>query len=111
MVHNNANPQSAPFVLVGNIFVQPQEYAAVATSTASGELAAPTGIYAPVATHPPAVSHTLAASIKKPPFKKLELSEHSHSEERADHSEEGAVHSNSPTSSSSTHTTTTFPGC
>ncbi|KAK7268385.1 hypothetical protein RIF29_21083 [Crotalaria pallida] len=111
--HNNANPQTAPFVLVGNIFVQPQEYAAVATSRSSAELttvATPPGIYAPVATHPPAFSHPLAASIKKSPFKKVELSEHSHSEERANHSE-GAVHSNSPASSSSTHTTTTSPGC
>ncbi|KAE9589853.1 hypothetical protein Lal_00021524 [Lupinus albus] len=109
MNHNNGIPQTAPFVLVGNIFVQPHDYATVATSTASEELAtvaAPAGIYAPVATHPPAVSHALGASIKKPPFKKVKHSEYSHSEERANQSE-GAVHSNSPASSSSTHTTTT----
>lgn len=108
--HDNANSQTAaPFVLVGNIFVQPPEYAAVGSSTASGELTkvvTSAGIYAPVATHPPAVSHTPAASIKRPEFKKVEFFEHSNSEERANHSE-GAVHSNSPASSSSTHTTTT----
>lgn len=109
--NDSANSQTtAPFVLVGNIFVQPQEYAAVATSAASGEITkaavAPVGIYAPVATHPSAVSHTQVASIKKPEFKKVELIEHSNSEERANHSE-GDVHSNSPASSSSTHTITT----
>lgn len=110
-VNESANSQTtAPFVLVGNIFVQPQEYAAVAaTSAASGEntkTVAPAGIYAPVATHPSAVSHTEFASIKKPEFKKVELIEHSNSEERANHSE-GDVHSNSHASSSSTHTITT----
>lgn len=107
MVHNNSNPQTAPFVLVGNIFVQSPEYAAVATSTASRD-AAPAGIYAPVATHPLTVSHPPADSIMKPQFRKVDLFEHSNSEERANHSE-GAVHSNSPTSSSSTHTSTS-PG-
>lgn len=110
-VNDGANSQTtAPFVLVGNIFVQPQEYAAVATSAASGEITkaavTPVGIYAPVATHPSAVSHTQMASIKKPEFKKVELIEHSNSEERTNHSE-GDVHSNSPASSSSTHTITT----
>ncbi|TKY51673.1 Two-component response regulator ARR18 [Spatholobus suberectus] len=111
MIHNSSNPQTAPFVLVGNIFVQSPEYAAVATSTASREVttvAAPAGIYAPVATHPPTVSHPPADSIKKPQFKRVELFEHSNSQERTNHSE-GAVHSNSPTSSSSTHTSTS-PG-
>ncbi|XP_027366648.1 transcription factor HHO3-like isoform X2 [Abrus precatorius] len=112
IVHDSANPHTAPFVLVGNIFVQSSEYAAVATSTASREVttvAAPAGIYAPVATHPPAVKHPPTDSIKKPHFKKVELFEHSNSEERGNHSE-GAVHSNSPASSSSTHTPTTSPG-
>ncbi|KHN37827.1 Two-component response regulator ARR18 [Glycine soja] len=110
MVHNSSNPQAAPFVLVGNIFVQSPEYAAVATSTASREVAtvaAPAGIYAPVATHPTPVSHPPADSIKNPQFKKVKLFEHSISDERANHSE-GAVHSNSPTSSSSTHTSTSL---
>ena len=107
MVHNNANPQTAPFVLVGNIFVQPPEYAAaVATSAADlATVAAPAGIYAPVATHPPAVPHTPASSIRKPQFKKSDMMSEEHSNHGA-----GAVHSNSPASSSSTHTTTTSPG-
>ncbi|XP_039685801.1 transcription factor HHO2 isoform X2 [Medicago truncatula] len=98
--NESANSQTAaPFVLVGNIFVQQQEYGGVASSTTTGEMTkvvAPSGIYAPVATHPQ------VATIKKPEFKKFE---HSISEERGNNSE-GAVHSNSPTSSSSTHTTT-----
>jgi hypothetical protein len=100
--NESANSQTAaPFVLVGNIFVQQQEYGGVASSTTSGEMTkvvAPSGIYAPVATHPPP-----AATIKKPEFKKFD---HSISEERANNNSEGAVHSNSPTSSSSTHNTT-----
>ncbi|KAG5068633.1 hypothetical protein AAZX31_01G079500 [Glycine max] len=104
IIHNNASSQAGPLFLVGNIFVQPPEYAAVATtSTASGEelttvttTTAPTGIYAPVAAHPPAVTHTLPIMKQK---------EHSHSEERPNHS----VLSNSPASSSSTHTITTSP--
>ncbi|XP_047164080.1 transcription factor HHO3-like isoform X1 [Vigna umbellata] len=106
LVHNNSSPQAAPFVLVGNIFVQSPEYAAVATSTASREVTTvtvPAGVYAPVATHPKPVSQPSADSIKKPQFKKFKHSEHSNSDERGHHSE-GAVHSNSPTSSSSTHT-------
>ncbi|XP_019459175.1 PREDICTED: myb family transcription factor EFM-like [Lupinus angustifolius] len=113
MIHkNNTNSQAAPLFLVGNIFVQPQEYA-TAIATSSGELTtvtAPTGIYAPVASHPPIVTHKPEASIQKLQFKQLELSEHSNSEERANHSE-GAGNSNSPTSSSSTHITTTSPAC
>jgi len=103
--NESANSQTAaPFVLVGNIFVQQQEYGGVASSTTTGEMTkvvAPSGICAPVATHPQ------VATIKKPEFKNFE---HSISEERGNNSE-GAVHSNSPTSSSSTHTTThTSPG-
>lgn len=92
-IHNNGGSHGAPLFLVGNIFVQPPEYG---TSTASGgeltTVTPPTGIYAPVATHPP------------PIMKQLDVSQHSqsHSEERANHS----VHSNSPASSSSTHTIT-----
>ncbi|XP_027360963.1 transcription factor HHO3-like [Abrus precatorius] len=105
IIQNNGNSQTTPLFLVGNIFVQPQEYGAVATSTASGggeltTVTPPTGIYAPVASHPPPVTHT---PIK---FKQLEVShsQHSHSEEeRANHSE-GDVHSNSHASSSSTPT-------
>lgn len=85
---------------MGNIFVQPQEYTTIATTTTtvSGELTTVNtspGIYAPVATHPPV--------MKQQRFK-----QHSHSEERANHSE-GVVLSNSPASSSSTHTPTASP--
>lgn len=107
VIHNNANSQTTPLFLVGNIYVQPSEYGAVATTTTgSGELTkvtAPSGIYAPVAAHPPAT-----AVMKSPQLKQLEVS--SNSEERTNHSE-GAVHSNSAASSSSTHTTTTSPRC
>lgn len=64
------------------------------------KVVAPSGIYAPVATHPP------VTTIKKLEFKKFE---NSISEERGNNNNnnsEGAVHSNSPASSSSTHTTT-----
>lgn len=102
--NESANSQTAaPFVLVGNIFVQQQEYGGgvASSTTTTGEMTkvvAPSGIYAPVATHPP------VATIKK--------FEYSISEERGNNTNsEGAVHSNSPTSSSSTHTTTnTSPG-
>ncbi|CAL0299749.1 unnamed protein product [Lupinus luteus] len=110
MNHNNDNPQAAPFVLVGNIYVQPHEYATVATSTASTNLttvATATGMHAPLASNPPILSHALAASIKNSPVKRVEPCKYS--EEGANQSE-GAVHSNSPASSSSTHTTTTSPG-
>ncbi|KAK2429804.1 myb transcription factor family protein [Trifolium repens] len=110
ITHNNASSQSTPMFLVGNIYVQPQEYATVATTpTVSRELTkitTPTGIYAPLALHPPTTT-----TVIKPKFKKLELSENSNSEERTNHSEGAIVHSNSPASSSSTHNITTSPHC
>ncbi|KAL1317884.1 hypothetical protein HN51_070091 [Arachis hypogaea] len=119
MIPNSANSQTAPLFLVGNIFVQPQEYAAataaIATSTvSSGELTTVTtaphaAIYAPVATHPTTIvprTQTHPSMKKSPKCNKLEdVSDHSHSEERANHGE-----GNSPASSSSTHGTTS-PGC
>lgn len=114
MMHNNANSQTTPLFLVGNIFVQPPEYCAAG----SGELTtvtAPTGIYAPVAAHPPPVQHTSSTiTVVKPRFRQLEVSDQSHCEDqRGNHSEGAVVHSNSPASSSSTHTPTTshFQGC
>ncbi|ESW25344.1 hypothetical protein PHAVU_003G028000 [Phaseolus vulgaris] len=96
IMHNNASSQAAPLFLVGNIFVQPPEYGAVATSSASGgeltTVTAPTGIYAPVAAHPPPVTNT-------------PIMKHLHSQERP-HNHHSAQ-SNSPASSSSTHTITT----
>lgn len=82
----------------------PPEYAAVATTAAPGEtstVAAPNGIYSPVAA-PPKVTQQTTSIVKRP---KPKQSESSHSEERLSHSEGGA-HSNSPATSSSTHTTT-----
>lgn len=71
-----ANPQAPQFVVVGGIWVPPQEYAA-------GDTAAPSGIYAPIATMatPPTMHQTSA-----------------HSQQQT-HSR-----SNSPATSSSTHT-------
>nr|QSD99675.1 MYB family transcription factor [Melilotus albus] len=110
VIHNNTNSQTAPMFLVGNIYVQPQKYAAVATTTTvSGELTTvttPTGIYAPVATHPPST-----ATVIKPKFKKFESTENSHSVERTNHSERVVAQSNSPASSCSTHTPSTSPCC
>ncbi|XP_057732215.1 transcription factor HRS1-like [Arachis stenosperma] len=105
IVHNNGSPQTTPFVLVGNIFVQPPEYAAAAVAT-SADLA-PAGIYAPVATHPPPPPpRTAAGSTRRPQLKKS--SNHMREDHHHSHSEEDrANHSNSPASSSSTHTTTT----
>ncbi|MED6159169.1 transcription factor [Stylosanthes scabra] len=110
MVHNNANPQTTPFVLVGNIFVQQPEFAAaVATSADLATTAAPAGIYAPIATHPPP---PLPGSTRKSQLKRSSSNHHSHSEEdRANNHNHNhnhlQSHSNSPASSSSTHTTTT----
>lgn len=106
IIQNNASSQTAapPLFLVGNIFVQPSEYA---TSAAS-----PTGIYAPVAAHPPPVTHK---PIIKPHFKHFDVSDHSHNNDNNNNNNSDqdkgnhSVHSNSPASSSSTHTITTSP--
>ncbi|KDP29370.1 hypothetical protein JCGZ_18291 [Jatropha curcas] len=106
-IHNNNNPQAPQFVVVGGIWVPPADYATVAagTTTTSGEtatIAAANGLYAPVASRPPASSHLV---------QKLE---HTQSEGRDSRSEGSPVHSrggrsNSPATSSSTHTTTNSP--
>ncbi|KAJ7954065.1 Myb-like transcription factor family protein [Quillaja saponaria] len=108
-IHSNANQQTPQLIFVGGILMQPSEYAAMSTSTASGELSnnAPNGIYAPVALHP-SKSPRRPTLIQRPQPKRSELSEQSPSEERGSHSE-GRDHSNSPATSSSTHTTTTSP--
>ncbi|XVE53342.1 hypothetical protein DITRI_Ditri02bG0196500 [Diplodiscus trichospermus] len=100
-VHNNANPQAPQFVVVGGIWVPPPEYSTMNATTASGETASVTptsGIYTPVAlpTHP------------QPSGAIVQRLRPSQSEERGSHSE-GRVHSNSPSTSSSTHTTTDSP--
>ncbi|CAN6727647.1 unnamed protein product [Malus baccata var. baccata] len=94
---NNAAAQAPQFVVVGGIWVPPQDYAAVAATTASGE-AANNGIYAPVASTP-------AVTQVSPPVQRLRLKqpEPSHSDERVSHNE-GRGHSNSTATSSSPHT-------
>ncbi|OMP06817.1 hypothetical protein COLO4_07878 [Corchorus olitorius] len=99
-VHSNGNPQAPQFVVVGGIWVPPQEYATMTATTASGETpsATPTsGIYAPVAAPLPKLPQPSGAIVQR-----------SQSEERGSHSE-GRFHSNSPSTSSSTHTTTDSP--
>ncbi|KAL4346772.1 hypothetical protein GQ457_17G016350 [Hibiscus cannabinus] len=91
-VQQNANPQAPQFVVVGGIWVPPPpEYA---TTTKTATVMPTSGIYTPVATPPS------ATTVQRP--------QPSHSEERGSHSE-GRVHSNSPSTSSSTHTTTDSP--
>ncbi|KAG8473298.1 hypothetical protein CXB51_035418 [Gossypium anomalum] len=96
---NGNNPQTPQFVVVGGIWVPPQEYASVATTAVvSGEtsvIPSPnSGVYAPVAVPLPTLAKP---SVQRP--------QRSQSEDRGSHSE-GRVHSNSPSTSSSTHTTT-----
>lgn len=103
-VHNNANQQQAPqFVVVGGIWMPPQEYAAVTATTTSGDktnVSPPNGIYAPIATvAAPSLMHQTSTHRIQP----KQQSSQSHCEERASHSEGGA-RSNSPATSSSTHT-------
>ncbi|XP_068327412.1 transcription factor HHO3-like [Pyrus communis] len=98
-MHGNSN-SSAPapqFVVVGGIWVPPQEYAAMAATTASGEAA--NGIYAPLASTPPAVTQ-VSPPIQRPRPKQPKPF---HSDEGVSHSE-GRGHSNSTATSSSTHT-------
>lgn len=98
-IHNSNNAQTPQFVVVGGIWMPPAEYAAMATTTTSGDATTPNGIYAPRASLPPSVTE---ASNKR------QKSEQFHSGERGSHSE-GRTHSNSPATSSSTHTTTASP--
>ncbi|KAK8604424.1 hypothetical protein V6N13_099366 [Hibiscus sabdariffa] len=111
-VQQNANPQAPQFVVVGGIWVPPPppEYATMTaaatttttttTSTKTATVMPTSGIYTPVATPPPTLSQPSATTVQRP--------RPSHSEERGSHSE-GRVHSNSPSTSSSTHTTTDSP--
>ncbi|XP_021857302.1 transcription factor HHO2 isoform X2 [Spinacia oleracea] len=97
--HNNGNQQSPQFVVVGGIWVPP-EYAATTARDTTTTVAASGGIYAPIATvaAPPRPMHQTSTQRQS--------SDQSHCEERGSHSEGHVVHSNSPTTSSSTHTTT-----
>ncbi|XP_061992092.1 transcription factor HHO3-like [Rosa rugosa] len=114
--NNNSNAQAPQFVVVGGIWVPPQDYnaAVAAANTAPGEAArvavAANGIYAPVASTPSTVTQVSPSAMHRPRSKKPEPS--SHSEERASHSGEGRGHSNSTaTSPSSTHTPASPPVC
>ncbi|KAK9291940.1 hypothetical protein L1049_019892 [Liquidambar formosana] len=107
-IHNNGNPQAPQFVVVGGIWVQPPEYAAMAAKTASGEAtgaAGANGIYAPVAAPPPSFPQASTSVTQRQQQKQ---SKQTHSEQRGSHSE-GGVRSSSPATSSSTHTTTASP--
>ncbi|GLT91762.1 hypothetical protein SLE2022_096350 [Rubroshorea leprosula] len=95
-VHNNGNPQPQ-FVVVGGIWMPPPEYAAMATTTASGETASVTptsGIFTPVAAPIPTVPQPAGKLVKRP--------QPTQSEEKGSGSE-----GTSPASSSSTHSHTT----
>lgn len=84
---------------MGGIWVAGPEYAAMAATTASGEVtsvAAANGIYAPVAAPPPTAQQASASQIQRLQQKQ--------SEERVCHSEQRGC-SSSPATSSSTHTT------
>ncbi|XP_030548784.1 transcription factor HHO2-like [Rhodamnia argentea] len=102
-IQHNGSSQAPQFVVVGGIWVQPPEYAAVAASatTASGEAAKPpaasAGVYAPLA-------------IAAAPQQRNQSKDHSpsHSEGRGSHSA-GDAHSKSPSTSSSTHTAASSP--
>ncbi|XVE91386.1 hypothetical protein REPUB_Repub01dG0005200 [Reevesia pubescens] len=103
--HNNANTQAPQFVVVGGIWVPPPEYASMTATTASGETASVTptsGIYTPVAATLPTLPQPSGGPIV------VSRPQRSKSEERGSHSG-GRVHSNSPSTSSSTHTTTDSP--
>ncbi|XP_054808144.1 transcription factor HHO3-like [Prosopis cineraria] len=94
--NNNGDSQTAQFVLVRNIIVQPPEHAP------------PLVIYAPVESHAPAVVPT---NVQRQVLDLDHCCERSNSEERGNHSEV-ADHPNSPDSSSSTfHTITDSPRC
>lgn len=105
-VHNSSNSQAPQFVVVGGIWVPPPEYATVAATTASGETTSvtptSTGIYTPVAAPLPTLARPSGGAIAQ------RSPQPSQSEERGSHCE-GRVHSNSPSTSSSTHTTTDSP--
>ncbi|KAL2510040.1 myb-like transcription factor family protein [Forsythia ovata] len=104
-IHNNNNPQPPQFVVVGGIWVPPPEYAAMATTSASGEAsgvsATSNRIYAPIATLPPPFPGTSTFPKQRQQHKQVRF------DDRGSHCEGGDVHCHSPAASSSTHTTNT----
>ncbi|KAM0047692.1 putative transcription factor MYB-HB-like family [Helianthus debilis subsp. tardiflorus] len=90
-IHNN-NSQTPQFVVVGGIWMQPPpEYttmASTASTPTSGDTNNSKGVYAPIASHPPSMSLNKSNSGEK---------------------NGGRSHHDSPSTSSSTHTTTASP--
>lgn len=100
-IHNNESGHTPQFLVVGGIWVPAAEYAAVSTTTSSGEVvsaATTNGIYAPVVAA--AAPQPLASTVQKPkPKPKIIPSS----------AAVAAVECNSPTTSSSTHTSSVSP--
>ncbi|CAI9761841.1 unnamed protein product [Fraxinus pennsylvanica] len=101
-IHGNNNPQQPQFVVVGGIWVPPPEYAAMATTSASGEASGVSTtsnrIYTPIAKLPPPFPGASTSPKQR----------QQHSDDRGSHSEGGDFHSHSPAGSCSTHTTNTL---
>ncbi|KAK1425632.1 hypothetical protein QVD17_20987 [Tagetes erecta] len=89
-IHNNNNSQTPQFVVVGGIWMPPPEYTTMASTSTptSGDTNNSKAVYAPVATHPPSMSLNKTNSGEKV---------------------DGHSHHDSPSTSSSTHTTTASP--
>lgn len=94
-IHNNNNPQTPQFVVVGGIWMTPPEYTtmAAASTPTSGETNNSKGVYAPIASHPPPVPEA-SMSLNK---------------SKSGEKDGGNSHGDSPSTSSSTHTTTASP--
>ncbi|CAI9779259.1 unnamed protein product [Fraxinus pennsylvanica] len=103
--HSNNNQQSPQFVVVGGIWVPPSEYAAMATTTASGEASAVSAtsnrIYAPIATLPSPFPGTSTSPKQRHQHKQVRYND------LGSHREGGDIHSHSPIASSSVDTTNT----
>ncbi|GAB4828902.1 transcription factor [Ancistrocladus abbreviatus] len=103
-IHSNSNPQAPQFVV--GIWVPPGDYGAVTTGATLGEAATaapPKGVYAPVAAPP----RPQASAVSTQRQQQKQSSE-PHGEEQGSRSD-GVVHCNSPSTSSSTHTSSASP--
>ncbi|KAI3796198.1 hypothetical protein L1987_38863 [Smallanthus sonchifolius] len=89
IIHSNNDSQTPQFVVVGGIWMPPPEYTTMASASTptSGDTNNSKGVYAPIATHPPPTSLNKSNSGEK----------------------DGHSHHDSPSTSSSTHTTTASP--
>ncbi|KAF9592008.1 hypothetical protein IFM89_011591 [Coptis chinensis] len=112
-IHSNCNNQPTQFVVVGGIWVPPQEYSGVTATKSDRTSNVPERIYVPVAA-PPQVN---LPSCQGQQQQRLQLSTgSSHSERKSSHTEHSIeddnAHSVSPVAaSSSTDTTTASPNC